>query len=408
MLLYFYIIKYYMVRLEVTDNRIKDFYEKNPQIDFQAVNLIFVNLFERLMYNMNETMTESIQSQLVYSMAENHSELSNIKQSIVSLKDTVTSMDKDVMSKMFSKFTDVKEEYVNDVKQIVQIHTFDKILPMIENNNHKYLLKSTENNKFQDKFINDLSEILSKFHENKSSQQQNDKQLSNIITKLYPTSELHIPIKNNTTGLIILKRQGRPNLLVENRDIDTNISTDEVQSFATNIDEYNCNGIFISQNSGISAKKNYQIEMHNNNIIVFLHEAQYNPSKIEAAIDIIDQLFNKMRQIKYTGIDDCVIPKEIMDSINNEYQLFLSQKNAVIEVFKESQKKVLAQVDEIRFPSLDKFLSTKYSAPIQKTGLKCDLCKSYSANNLKALAAHKRGCIRKNTIITIPVPVIAN
>jgi len=93
-----------MVRLEVTDNRIKDFYEKNPQIDFQAVNLIFVNLFERLMHNMNETMTESIQSQLVYSMAENHSELSNIKQSIISLKDTVTSMDKDVMSKMFSKF----------------------------------------------------------------------------------------------------------------------------------------------------------------------------------------------------------------------------------------------------------------------------------------------------------------
>jgi predicted house-cleaning noncanonical NTP pyrophosphatase (MazG superfamily) len=397
-----------MVRLEVTDNRIKDFYEKNPQIDFQAVNLIFVNLFERLMHNMNETMTESIQSQLVYSMAENHSELSNIKQSIVSLKDTVTSMDKDVMSKMFSKFTDVKEEYVNDVKQIVQIHTYDKILPMIENNNHEYLLKSTENNKFQDKFINDLSEILNKFHENKSSQQQNDKQLSNIITKLYPTSEVHVPIKNNTTGLIILKRQGKPNLLVENRDTDTNISTDEVQSFATNIDEYNCNGIFISQNSGISTKKNYQIEMHNNNIIVFVHEAQYNPSKIEAAIDIIDQLFNKMRQIKYTGIDDCVIPKDVMDSINNEYQLFLSQKNAVIEVFKESQKKVLAQVDEIRFPSLDKFLSTKYSAPIQKTGLKCDLCKSYSANNLKALAAHKRGCIRKNTIITNTVAVIAN
>jgi len=397
-----------MVRLEVTDNRIKEFYEKNPQIDFQAVNLIFVNLFERLMHNMNETMTQSIQSQIVYSMAENHSELSNIKQSIVSLKDTVTSMDKDVMSKMFSKFTDVKEEYVNDVKQIVQIHTYDKILPMIENNNNEYLLKSTENNKFQDKFINDLSEILNKFHENKSSQQQNDKHLSNIITKLYPTSEVHVPIKNNTTGLIILKRQGKPNLLVENRDTDTNISTDEVQSFATNIDEYNCNGIFISQNSGISTKKNYQIEMHNNNIIVFVHEAQYNPSKIEAAIDIIDQLFNKMRQIKYTGIDDCVIPKDVMDSINNEYQLFLSQKNAVIEVFKESQKKVLAQVDEIRFPSLDKFLSTKYSAPIQKTGLKCDLCKSYSANNLKALAAHKRGCIRKNTISTVAVAVITN
>jgi len=34
---------------------------------------------------------------------------------------------------------------------------------------------------------------------------------------------------------------------------------------------------------------------------------------------------------------------------------------------------------------------------IQKPGLKCDMCKSFNANNLKALAAHKRGCARKQT-----------
>jgi hypothetical protein len=78
--------------------------------------------------------------------------------------------------------------------------------------------------------------------------------------------------------------------------------------------------------------------------------------------------------------------------------MFIAQKTAVIDVFKESQKKVLAQIDEIRFPCLDRYLSTKYSAPIVKSGLKCDLCKSYNANNLKALAAHKRGCSRKHNV----------
>jgi hypothetical protein len=136
--------------------------------------------------------------------------------------------------------------------------------------------------------------------------------------------------------------------------------------------------------------------MHNNNIIVFVHNVEYSPSKIEVAVDIIDNLSSRVRQFKSHNEVDCTIPKDVLDTINNEYQLFLSQKNAVIEVFKESQKKVLAQVDEIRFPSLDKYLSTKYSAPIQKPGLKCDMCKSFNANNLKALAAHKRGCARKN------------
>jgi hypothetical protein len=245
----------------------------------------------------------------------------------------------------------------------------------------------------QAKLMSEMSEALSKFTENQHSQQNNDKKLSSVLTKIYSSSE--VQTKNNAGGLIVLKRQGRPNILIENRDIETNVTIEEVQSFTLSVDDHNCNGIFISQQSGISTKKNYHIEIHNNNILVYVHTAQYEPSRIEAAVDIIDQLSNKIRQFKHSGGDDCTVPKDIMDAINNEYQLFISQKNAVIEVFKESQKKVLAQVDEIRFPALDKFLATKYSAPIQKPGLKCDLCKSFSANNLKALAAHKRGCIRK-------------
>jgi hypothetical protein len=169
------------------------------------------------------------------------------------------------------------------------------------------------------------------------------------------------------------------------------------------IDEYNCNGIFISQSSGICTKKNYQIEIHNNNIVVFLHNVEYSSTKIESAVDIIDNLSGKLRQYKSNANDDSLLSKELLDSINTEFQLFLTQKNAVIEVFKESQKKVLSQIDELRFPCLDKFLSTKYSAPVQKPGLKCDLCKSFTANNLKALAAHKRGCVRKNTIVSTSI-----
>jgi hypothetical protein len=222
---------------------------------------------------------------------------------------------------------------------------------------------------------------------------------------MYNSAEVHNPNKTNpnSNGLILLKRNRKSNILIDNKDTEENVPSEEVQTFLTSIDEQNCNGIFISQKSGISGKNNYQIEMHNNNIIVFIHHGDYNQSKIEAAVDIIDQLSSKMRQYKHQTEEDCIIPKEMLDTINNEYQLFLSQKTAVVDVFKESQKKVLAQIDEIRFPTLDKYLATKYSAPIQKPGLKCDLCKSFSANNLKALAAHKRGCIRKQTPVNVAV-----
>ena len=454
-------------RLDITNKRILKFYENNPGIDFQSVNLIFIDLFEKLLLNGTEAV---VHNQLLESISE-------IKREVGALKDKNGEM----LAQTLVRFVEVKNEYMADFQKIMQTNTHDQIAPLLEKNNcflmekttnlireilpqtnsqimdtltsfsttihndTKQLANSSDQQSIKDfitnfelkstmmmqpvysyisaseertntnikdgqsKLMSEMSEALAKFTENQHSQQNNDKKLSAVLTKIYSSSEVQT---KQPDGLIVLRRQGRPNILIENHDIETNVTVEEVQSFTLSVDDHNCNGIFISQQSGISTKKNYHIEIHNNNILVYVHTAQYEPSRIEAAVDIIDQLSNKIRQFKHSGGDDCTVPKDIMDSINNEYQLFISQKNAVFEVFKESQKKVLAQVDEIRFPALDKFLATKYSAPIQKPGLKCDLCKSFSANNLKALAAHKRGCIRKlgkpvSTMIPAPITPIA-
>lgn len=436
---------FFMVKLEITNKRILNFYEKNPSIDFQGVNLLFIDLLEKMQLTGDHL-------------------LPNLRDEMNSLKELVASTNTDNLTKALSNF---KDDYVSQINTIVQTNTHDQIAPLLEKNNcylmektsklireilpptqscsditpilqefvnnvnkeTQHLLKSSDQsslkefiNNFemksammmqpiysyisaseertsstirdgQSKLLSEFTETLTKFKETQTSQQHIDKHLTNVLTKLYSSSE--VQTKNNAGGLIVLKRQGRPNIIIENRDTEANITIEEVQSFTLSVDDHNCCGILISQQSGISTKKNYQIEIHNNNVLVYLHQAEYNSAKIATAVDIIDQLSSKIRQFKNSGGDDCNVPKDVMDTINNEYQLFLSQKIAVIEVFKESQKKVLSQIDEIRFPALDKFLSTKYSAPIQKQGLKCDLCKSFSGNNLKALAAHKRGCIRK-------------
>jgi hypothetical protein len=344
-----------MTVLQIKNKRIQNFYESNPSFDFEGVNLIFIDLFEKLLNS---------QRILIHSENSNPNEL---KSDIIL---------KNVQQPICSFISATEERIRTHINSMKDEHT------TVQN--------------AQTKFMNELGDIFHKFRDSQISEQNNDKQLSSVLTKMYNSAEIHNPNRSNPqNGLILLKRQRKSNILIDNKNTDENVSIDDVQNFLTSIDEQNCNGIFISQRSGISGKKNYQIEMHNNNIIVFVHNAEYNQTKIEVAVDIIDQLSSKMRQFKHQTEEDCTIPKDMLDTINNEYQLFLSQKTAVVDVFKESQKKVLSQIDEIRFPTLDKYLATKYSAPIQKPGLKCDLCKSFSANNLKALAAHKRGCIRK-------------
>lgn len=225
-----------------------------------------------------------------------------------------------------------------------------------------------------------------------------------ILTKLYNSGEINILENNANEGTFSLKRIRKQNVIIKSICSDENVSIDELESFTQLVNEKNGSGILISQNSGIATKKDFQIEIHNNNnIIVYVHNSNYSETQIETAVSIIDNLYAKLRQFSIVANDsEIMIPKDVLDIINTEYQLFITQKTAIVELLKENQKKVISQMEEFRFPGLDKFLAGKFAAPVQKPGLKCELCKGFTAHNLKALAAHKRGCIRKQVKLNVP------
>ena len=250
-------------------------------------------------------------------------------------------------------------------------------------------------------FVNSVTSMLDNYNKKQRTEKHSNNHFISFLTKSFGNADISSKLFGLDNTTTILKRVTKPTILIQNYELDTNVDVNDINSFMNVISDENTCGILISQYSGVSNKNDFQIEFHDNNVIVFIHNAEYSNTKIEAAINIIDNLYSKLRQFNKTGInDDFTIPKDILEIINNEYQMFISQKTAVIDVLKESQKKVMSQLDEIKFPSLDKYLLTKYSAPIVKTGLKCDICKCYSANNLKALAAHKRGCMRKHGLNT--------
>lgn len=309
----------------ITNIRITSFYEKNPQINFNTVNLLLVELLEN---TMNFTLKNN--------------------------KDQIT---------------------LNEIQNIMTTS--------IIANENRINSNLQSNNKSQ--CIDDSKSA----HKN---------QIHIILNKLYNSAEIGIIEKNQSEGIYSLKRLRKQNVLIKNMCSDENLGIEDVESFTQFVNEKNCSGILISQYSGISTKKDFQIEIHNNNnIVVYIHNSNYSTSHIESAISIIDNLYAKLRQYAISTNDsEFSISKDILELINSEYYLFITQKNAVIELLKENQKKIISQMDELRFPCLEKLLVGKFTAPIQKTGLKCNLCKGFNANNLKALAAHKRGCIRKN------------
>lgn len=172
------------------------------------------------------------------------------------------------------------------------------------------------------------------------SHDNNKDSIISLLSKIFTNADITNKYDNNY-HFVSMKRLKKPKIAIKNIDIESNLSDDDVSAFTSFIDQENCCGIIISQNSGISNKNHFQIDIHNNNnnIIVFLHNVKYSQSVIISAIDIIDNLSTKIQEFSKFNNDCCNIPKELLDNINNEYQLFIIQKNTLVNIIKDYQKK---------------------------------------------------------------------
>ena len=78
----------------------------------------------------------------------------------------------------------------------------------------------------------------------------------------------------------------------------------------------------------------------------------------------------------------------------------ITQKETMLNVVKEFHKKIMLQIEEIRLPTLDKYLSSKYASTQKKT-YTCELCDVFTTNTIKSLSAHKRACLKKQSNIVV-------
>jgi hypothetical protein len=467
-------------KIIVKNKRLVSFYSDNPSIDFEAVNLLFLDLIEKLTLDMNSTMTSTINSQILSSVNE-------LKQDNKSIHSNIKLLYSDLNNSINSKFQDSKREYIEETKNIIfnnfsQNNDFisnlliqntsqlvDKttillndIIPKSNETQYrqlessmtlfqksieedtKKLLNAVDKEDSLDKFYNvfetksnnlllqplysfinateerinknvssindsnsisshekiftDLSDFLGKYRNSSYKGQFGENQLETVLNQLYPTGEIL-----NTTGTSAscdfrVNRQNLPTILFETKNYDRNVTIDEVKKFIRDIDQQKCHGIFLSQHSGITSKQNYQIDIKGSNILVYVHNVDYCPNTIKIAADIIDSLSDKLSEIEDSN-EIISIPQEVLDDINKEYATFIERKSKIIEYSKEFIKKLSTDVDDIKFPSLSKYLSMKCGSILNDETITCDICHQFKANSNKALAAHKRACKRKHSQI---------
>lgn len=242
-----------------------------------------------------------------------------------------------------------------------------------------------------------LNYELNDFVHNFKQHTQKNCQFETAVSHLFPTATVQIQTCSLPDTSLLLLRDHRPTIFISSiANKERNVNAQEVKDFQKLIQTHNCHGILISQHTGITSKPNFHIEIVNKNILVYIHNAAFSPDKIQISTDIIDTIYHKLSDFSLSPDNKLAIPKDVLDDINREYQTFIASKETLVELIKESNKKILSQINDVSFPSLDKYLSTRYSTH-KKQGFVCDLCNNFTVPTLKGLAAHKRGCNRKHT-----------
>jgi len=324
---------------------------------------------------------------------------SNIKNLHLLITDDTNKLAKNMNNdKSLQDFINNFETKYNSMMQTIQqpLYSFFTASENRINQNIDILKENTNSSLLsQTKLQQELGEFLGKYNVSSNKGKFGEENLSTILNSMYQNAEIKNTTGTKSSGDFIMRRLDKPTIMFENKNYKNNIDKEEVAKFIVDIENQNTHGIFLSQYSGITFKQNYQIDIHKGKVLVYLQNCEYSLDKIRIAVDIVDNLSVKLEDLCEDD-DTNTISKEILNDINNEYQMYIQNKESMMTSLKDFSKKMTSQIDDLKFPELDKYLSQKY-AYVKARCFNCDICNNFSAGSKQSLSAHKRGCSKKHT-----------
>jgi hypothetical protein len=289
------------------------------------------------------------------------------------INDSITTSNKKILD-FYKKNAHINFEYINCL-----------LVDILEN----IVTKSPESN-IKNTISEEFAEFLNKNNSSHSSMFGENK-LCYILNRIFPSSYIeNTPIPSN----FILKRNNSVNILFENKQCTFNVPTIDVNNFIKSCDENNLSGIMISNTSGIATKNNFQIDINDKHVLIYLHNANYNEDIIHTAVDVLDYLTNTITNIDPSNISP--LTNEQLLDINQEFQTFLNQKETIINYIRDTNKKLIQTILDIELPTLHKYLSSKF-ASTNTIDLKCNICEKFTGKNNKSIASHKKTCSTKTS-----------
>ena len=290
----------------------------------------------------------------------------------------------------FSKMVSLIHQPICNYIQSSEERTLNNIQQVKDNvNNHK---------QSQETLATEMNSFLNKYKNNSNLKGNiSETELYYVLQKLMPSDEILRCGSESATCDIKVNRcdPNKPSILFENKNYTGTVDTEEVRKFERDIQLQKKHGIFLSQNSPITFKSDFHIDIINGLILVYVPNAEYDLNKIKVAIDIVDKLSIHVSELvsktdKEVKEEHQIMSNRDLTTIIKEYTEFGIKKMETIDMFKMMSKQMIEKLEEMQMPNLNKYLMG--TGQYKSDKMLCQFCGVFNGKNKSSLAAHMRNC----------------
>lgn len=246
-----------------------------------------------------------------------------------------------------------------------------------------------------ERLASELREFLNKYKNNSSTKGAvSEQELYYMLQSAMPVDEI-LDVRGfpETCDFRVNRKDHRkPSILFENKDYHRPVNSEEVKKFERDLQTQQLHGIFLSQNSIITFKENFEIKIIKGLIHVYLPNANYNVDKLKIAIDIIDNLAPNLAILQKNKSEESewVIHKEDLEELVEELHQFALQKTSIQETLRSMSKQMMDKLERLQMPKIKELL---VRCGIMETDVqKCPYCDFTTAKSKASLSQHLRSC----------------
>lgn len=267
-------------------------------------------------------------------------------------------------------------DYRNDTNNDNTI--FEKLIEindLTDNILVKELIKSIEIQLFKNIVLDNKNERKD-IKENKPC----DRILLHKLTTEFQKSDLcNVDSMSTNQNVIQMKEDNKPFILIYSEiTLDVNIAKVDVESFYREVKENNSCGILCNSNSGIANKKNFEIDIQDSNVYIFIPNHEYDIKLFKLATEIIYSVYDIIKDN-----DGAIeIDKELLQRLKLEYNYFVTRRHKHLECIKSNA----ISLEKLDLIQLDHFFKRTHISSDDKP-YSCQLCGTKFGTD-KSLKSH--------------------